>query len=140
MSGPTFIEAAGFILWTFLLLLKADQTQQLRYAVYAAMVAFLLGWQHTYDLWIIWGIPAAYIGVRFLLDRRLPMFWIKSMLIVGAITWVPALYAVLLTTLNPIWDEILAQFANAGVYSPTIPHMFIYMGLILILAMVKNPY
>lgn len=136
MAGPILIDAAGFILWTFLLLLKADQTRRLRYAVYAGVVAFLLGWHHTYDLWIIWGIPAAYIGVRLFVDRKLPMFWVKSLLIVGAITWPPALYAVLLTTLNPIWDEVLAQFANAGVYSPTIPHMFIYMGLSLILAII----
>ncbi|MBI1878322.1 MAG: hypothetical protein HYR94_08875 [Chloroflexi bacterium] len=136
MASPTFIEAAGFILWTFLLLLQADEKQQLRYAVYAGLVAFLLGWQHTYDLWIIWGIPGAYIALRILIDRKLPMFWIKSMLIVGALTWLPALYAVLLTTLNPIWDEILAQFANAGVYSPTIAHMFILIGLPLILALV----
>lgn len=134
MAYPHFVEAAGLILAVFWLLLRGERRGQLRYAVSAGLVAHFLGWQHGYDLLIVWGIPAIYIGFRTLLERRLPLYWVKALLITGALSWPPALYAVLLTRLNPIWEEVLAQFANAGVYSPTPPHMLILMGLPLILA------
>jgi hypothetical protein len=136
LAYPHFAEAAGLILAVLGLLLVGQQQNRLRYAVYAGLVAMFLGWQHAYDLVIVWGVPAAYIGVRWLLDRRLPAYWIKALLTVGLLSWPPALYSVLLTRLNPIWKEVLAQFANAGVYSPSPLHMFILMGLPLMAALV----
>lgn len=136
MAYPHFIEAAGFILLTLGLLIVGERQHQLRYAVYAGLAAFLLGWQHGYDLLIVWGVPAAYAGVRWIVDRKIPVFWIQALLILGAISWPPALYAVLLTRLSPLWEEVLAQFANAGVYTPSLPHLFILFGLPLIIALI----
>jgi hypothetical protein len=136
MAYPHFAEAAGLILLVFWLLLVGERRGLLRYAVFAGLVAQFLGWQHAYDLLIVWGIPAVYIGLRLVLDRQLPVYWVKALLITGVLSWPPALYSVLLTHLNPIWDEVLAQFANAGVYSPTPLHMFILMGLPLVAAVV----
>jgi hypothetical protein len=136
LGYPHFAEAAGLILVVLWLLLVGEQQEKLRYAVYAGLVALFLGWQHAYDLLIVWGVPVAYAGARLLLDRQLPLYWVKAVLIVGLLSWPPALYSVLLTHLNPIWEEVLAQFANAGVYSPSPPHMFILMGVPLIMALV----
>ena len=132
MAYPHFAEAAGLILAVFGLLLMGERRGQLRYAVYAGLVAHFLGWQHAYDLLLVWGIPAAYILLRLVLERRFPLFWVKALLITGALSFPPALYSVLLTRLNPIWNEVLAQFSNAGVYSPTPLHMLILMGLPLV--------
>jgi hypothetical protein len=136
LGYPHFAEAAGLILATLGLLSTGQHQNKLRYAVYAGLVALFLGLQHTYDLLIVWSVPAAYAGVRWVLDRRLPVYWVKALLIVGLLSWPPALYSVLLTRLDPTWKEVLAQFANAGVYSPTPPHMLILMGLPLIGAIV----
>ena len=59
------------------------------------------------------------------------------MLITGLLSWPPALYSVLLTRLNPIWKDVLAQFDNAGVFTPSPLHMFVLMGLPLVLALVS---
>jgi hypothetical protein len=134
MAYPHFTEAAGLILAVFWLLLVGEQRGRLRYAVFAGLVAHILGWQHGYDLLIVWGIPAAYAGLRLILERRIPAYWAKALPTTVALSWPPALYAVLLTRLSPLWEEVLAQFANAGVYSPTPPHMFILMGLPLVAA------
>ena len=129
MAFPHFAEAVGLILVVFWLLLRGERREQLRYALYAGLVALFLGWQHGYDLLIGWGVPAAYIALRLVLDRKLPLYWIKALFIVGLLSWPPALYSVLLTRMDPLWEEILAQFSNAGVYSPSPLHMFILMGL-----------
>ncbi len=134
MAYPHFAEAAGLILAVIWLLLKGYQQGKLQYAVYAGLVALLLGWQHTYDLIIVWGVPIAYAGVLWLLTRKWPAYWFKAMLIVGLFSWPPALYSMLLTRLDPTWKEVLAQFANAGVYSPLPHHMLILMGVPLVAA------
>jgi hypothetical protein len=136
LAYPHFAEAAGLILLVLLLLLVGERTTQLHYAVYAGLVALFLGLQHAYDLLIVWLIPGAYAVILMLSKRELSWFWIKAMLIVGFISWPPALYSVILTRLSPIWKEVLAQFDNAGVFTPTPPHMLILMGAPLILALI----
>jgi hypothetical protein len=134
MAYPHFTMAASLILAVFVLLLIGERRGQLRFAVFAGLTAQVLGWQHAYDLLIVWGVPGAYAVVRALRDRCLPRYWVQAVAIVGALSWPPALYSLLLTRLNPTWRDVLAQFANAGVYTPSIPHMFILAGLTLVLA------
>jgi hypothetical protein len=38
--------------------------------------------------------------------------------------------------LDPTWSDVLAQFANAGVYTPNFLHFFILMGLPLLIALI----
>jgi hypothetical protein len=135
LGYPHFAEAAGLIVSILLLLLLGEQKKQLRFAVYAGLVALFLGLQHAYDLFIVWSIPCVYAAVLFFVERRLPAFWIKSMIIVGLISFPPALYSFLLTQINPIWKQVLAQFSNAGVYTPSPLHMLIFMGLPLVMAL-----
>jgi len=135
LGYPHFAEAACLILAVIGLLLYGERSGQLRYAVYAGLTALFLGLQHGYDLIIVWAVPTAYGALVFWRTRRWPVYWFKAMLITGLISWPPALYSVLLTRLNPIWKEVLAQFANAGVYTPDPLHMLILMGAPLILAL-----
>ncbi|GAB4524268.1 MAG: hypothetical protein Fur0018_07690 [Anaerolineales bacterium] len=135
MAYPHFAEAAGFILLIFGLLLHGEESGSLRYAAWAALAAFLLGWQHTYDLILVWGISGLYALARWAQMRRFPWYWFKALLLVGLISFPPALYSVLLTSLNPIWKEVLAQFDNAGVFTPNPLRMFIPLGIPLILGL-----
>lgn len=137
LAYPHFLEAAAFILGVFALLFIGEQKRQLRFAVLAGVVAFLLGWQHGYDLIIVWAIPCVFGAMRWILDRQFPTYWFKAMLITGLVSLPPAIYNFLLTQLDPTWDEVLAQFANAGVYTPNLLHFFILMGLPLIMAVIS---
>ncbi|MDY7041606.1 MAG: hypothetical protein SVX38_12165, partial [Chloroflexota bacterium] len=89
---------------------------------------------HAYDLIILYGVWGAFFLLTWLRDRRFPkhLFW--SEVILGLISFGPALYAVYLTSADPIWDEVLAQFANAGVYTPDPFHLLILFGLPLAIA------
>lgn len=136
LGYPHFLEAGAFILGTIGLLLRAEQTRSLRYAVYAGIVAFLLGWQHGYDLLIVWFVPGIYAVITMLRERQFSWFWFKAMLLVGIISLPPAIYNVLLTRMNPIWKDVLAQFSNAGVYTPSPPHYLIFMGIPFMIALV----
>nr|HMN61990.1 hypothetical protein [Anaerolinea sp.] len=143
LGYPHFIAAALYIL-SFELLLRGQEKNQLRYAVWAGLFTLFLGWQHAYDLVTVYAIWLAYALLVTLRDRKLPWYAIKSGLILGVISVWPALYSVVLTSLDPVWKAVLKQFANAGVYTPNLLHLPILFGFIFILAIIAlvrmNPF
>jgi hypothetical protein len=84
----------------------------------------------TFNLW-----HCEVCSASDLRERKLPAFTIKSCFIIGGLSFWPALYSVLLTSLDPLWKEVLDQFANAGVFTPNILHLFIFLGLAYLLAL-----
>ncbi|MBK9050744.1 MAG: hypothetical protein IPL78_07460 [Chloroflexi bacterium] len=135
LGYPHFIGAALYIA-IFYLFLRGQEKGQLRYAVYAGLLGLFFGWQHAYDLVLVYGILGAYTLLFWARDRRFPWFLVKGLIILGLISWWPALYSFILTSLDPVWEEVLAQFANAGVYSPPPFHLLIFFGPLLWLAIV----
>jgi len=134
LGYPHFIAAALYV-FVFDLLLRGQKTKRLRYAVGAGLFAQFLGWQHAYDLISIYSVLFAYLVLATLRDRKIPPYWFKSSLIVGVLSVWPAIYSVMLTSLDPLWKEVLAQFSNAGVFTPGPLHLPILFGIPLILAL-----
>jgi len=136
LAYPHFTIAAALIIAVFGLLLTGARRGQLRYAVAGGIVGLILGWQHAYDILILYGVPGVYTLLLTFRQRRLPRYWVQALFILGAISVWPALYSVWLTTADPLWETVLDQFANAGVFTPNPFHLFILMGLPLIAATV----
>lgn len=134
LASPHFIAAALYV-FVFDLMLRGQASGQLRYAVAAGLLALFFGWQHAYDLVLVYGILGGYGLLLLLRDRRLPMYLVKSGLIIGLISFSPALYSVLLTRFDPLWKEVLAQFANAGVFTPNPLQLLVLLGPAFILAL-----
>ncbi len=134
LGSPHFIAAALYV-FVFDLILRGQAKGQLRYALWAGLVALFFGWQHAYDLVLVYGILGGYALLMWLRDRHLPMYLVKSGLIVGLISFSPALYSALLTRLDPLWKEVLAQFDNAGVFTPNPWQLIILLGPVFLLAL-----
>ena len=143
LAYPHFVGAALYIV-VFYLILRGETTAQLRYAVVGGFVALFLGWQHAYDLWSVYAVLAVYAALRSLRDRTLPRYLIQSGIVVGVISWWPALYSVVLTSADPVWKAVLAQFVNAGVFTPNLLQLPILLGpaflLALFTAVKQNPF
>lgn len=133
LGYPHFI-AAGLFIFVFDLFLRGEREQKLTYAVAAGLFALFLGWQHAYDLITVYGILGIYGLFKWIRDRKLPVYILKAGIIVGLLSVWPALYSVWLTTADPLWEAVLAQFANAGVYTPNLLQLPILLGLSFILA------
>lgn len=135
LGYPHFIAALLYIL-VFELVLRGERANKLSYAVGAGLVALFLGWQHAYDLISVYTVLGAYGLLKFWRDRRIPRYiFISGVLIVGISCW-PAVYSVLLTSLDPLWKDVLAQFANAGVFTPNLLHLPILLGFAFLLALI----
>jgi hypothetical protein len=134
LGYPHFSFAAAFIALTFEFIWRGWKEKQTKYMVIAGVLALLLGWMHAYDLLLIYGITGTFALVMWLKQRAFPwrLFW--GGVIVCTLSCSGAIYSVILTTVDPLWEEVLAQFANAGVYTPSPPHLIILFGFPLIAA------
>jgi hypothetical protein len=133
LAFPHFVAAALYIL-SFDLILRGQAKGQLRYAVYAGLWALFMGWQHAYDLFIVYAVLGAYALLLFARDRKLPWYVIKATVIVGLISFWPGLYSFLITSLDPVWKAVLAQFDNAGVFTPPLYRLPVLLGIPFVLA------
>lgn len=134
LAFPHFSIAAGLIAVIFGLVLLGQRSQNLRYAWAAAAVSLLLGVQHAYDMFIIYpviGLFALFVWVR---DRKFPMYLFKLGLIVVLVSMWPALQAFYITTADPVMKGVLAQFDNAGAFTPAPYFLPFLMGFAWLLA------
>jgi len=146
LAFPHFSLALTFISLIFEYVWRGWKEARTRYMVIAGLLCLLLGWMHTYDLLIIYGVIGAFgLLVWLVLPPRPTMssltikqtfpwqlFW--GGVIVVVLSFSGAVYSVILTTVDPLWEEVLDQFSNAGVFSPSPPHMVILFGPPLLLA------
>jgi hypothetical protein len=134
LGYPHFAFAMTFIVLIFESIWRGWQEEKTKYMVIAGVLALLLGWMHAYDLVLIYGIMGTFVLFIWLKRRAFPwrLFWGGA--IIFGFSCSGALYSVILTTFDPLWEEVLAQFANAGVYTPSPPHLIILFGFSLIVA------
>ena len=136
LAFPHFGMALALIIALIGLTLYAQQRQQLRYAALAGVVGALIGLQHAYDLLTV----GAVLGLWWLLiwwrDRRFPAFLFKAGLIIAAFAFPPAAYLSYLVLTDSTWGGKLAQFDNAGAWTPGPLHLPILLGVPLLLALI----
>jgi hypothetical protein len=134
LGYPHFVLAGTFITLTFEYFWRGWKEARTRYMLIAGVLALLLGWQHAYDLLLIYSVTALFALLMWWKQRAFPwrLFW--GGMIIFALSCSGAVYSVILTTVDPLWEEVLSQFANAGVYTPSPPHLIILFGFPLIFA------
>lgn len=137
LAFPHFTMATGLLSATFTFILMALRKQRLMYALGAGGVAMVLGLQHTYDLIIVYVVLAVFGLLLWVRDRQFPRFYMLCAVCVGVLSGPPSAYMFLLVKMNPVWGAVLAQFGNAGVFTPSLPHIMLLMGLPLWLALIK---
>ncbi len=127
----------GMALFTLVLgwSLQAYRQGKLKYAVGAGLVGLVLGLSHGYDLILVYGVLFVFTLVMLARDGW-SWRWMVNLTIVVTLSVPPALYFVYLTRTDAVWREVLAQFANAEVFSPDPLNLLLLMGIPLLLALV----
>jgi hypothetical protein len=136
LGYPHFAFAGMFIVLIFEFIWRGWKEARTERMVVAGLLALLLGWMHAYDLVLIYGIMGAFVFLTWLKQRVFPwrLFW--GGVIVIVLSCSGAIYSAILTTRDPLWEEVLAQFSNANVYTPSPPHQVILFGFPLVVAVV----
>jgi hypothetical protein len=129
LAYPHFALALGLILLTLEAVWRGWQAASLKPMVVAGLLAFVLGWTHNYDLLIVYSVAGVFGVLVWAKDRVFPRRFFWGGIVLAVLSVSGAVYAVALTRLDPLWKDVLAQFANAGVYTPPVPQLFILFGL-----------
>lgn len=133
MAFPHLLFAAGITVLVFSLYLR--DIRQGDWRLHAALfgLMLLLGFSHGYDLIPTLAMPLATSALLAARERDIrPHLLPCAALIGGAMP--PAAYLLSLTQLDPTWRGVLSQYDNAGVFTPSPPHLLILLGAPFLLA------
>ena len=134
MAFPHLLLAAAMMLVIFTLMLRSADGGSRRALSLIVVLTLALGFSHGYDLIPTMGVPLVFVAVLTLRDRRVPRIARPvAAIVVGGVA--PALYSLSLTRLDATWSGVLKQYGNAGVYTPSPPHLIVLLGLPFLLAM-----
>lgn len=136
---PHFLLAAALVLAILGLFLAGGRGRGMAAYTAAALLALVLGLQHAYDLLTVYLVLGAFVLLRWWNTRQFPRRDVVGLLLIGLLSSPPAAYFTYLTTHDPIWRQVLAQFSNAGVYTPNPLHLLIVFGPQLLLAWFALP-
>jgi hypothetical protein len=100
----------------------------------AAFGAAFLAFTHAYDLVIIGGVTGAFAVTEWIRHRIFPRRLFITGIVMAASSAPFLWYYSRLTSTDPLWRAVLAQYPNAGVWTPTPPHLVVLMGVPLLLA------
>lgn len=134
LAYPYIALAQGLLLLSVLLVWRAHRRPGVAAYLSAGVASLALALVHAYDLLILYTIVAAFGCALLLRDRKLPLPLIGAGVTVAAFSAPMAVYFRSLTANDSLWRSILAQYSNAGVWTPQHVHLVVLMGLPLILA------
>jgi hypothetical protein len=129
-----FTISAALMILIYGLFVLGCERHQWRYPLLASLVALILGWEHAYDLLLIYVVLAAFVFMLFLRDGFSWHLVLYPLVVVLSSCWA-ALYSVYITRAFPVWKAVLAQFDNAGAWTPDPFHLLILLGLPYIVAL-----
>lgn len=134
LASPYPALALGLVLWTLLAVIAATETGRPWPTVAAGAGAALISAVHAYDLLIVFAVAIGVGIVHAVRTRRVPLRVLTPIGVMGLAALPMAAHYVRLTTLDPLWRAVLAQYANAGVWTPRPAHLPLLMGAPLLLA------
>jgi len=131
---PHFLFAAALLLLIFRLVGDAIDKRRMDRAWLAGLLALVLGLSHAYDLIVVYAVLGVFVLCLF---RRDGFAWRPLLVtgLIGAMSAPAPAYFLYLTTRDPLWSQVLAQFRDAGVFTPAPHHLLILVGMPLLLVL-----
>lgn len=102
--------------------------------VLGAVAAMALSLSHAYDLITIYAVLGLFGLVEWYRARRFPSRLAAAGAAIAACSGPAALYYQRLTAGDPLWQSVLSQYSNAGVWTPPPVHLAVLIGVPLLLA------
>lgn len=129
-----FTISAALMTLIYTLFVLGCERRQWRYPLLASLMALLLGWEHAYDLLLVYAVIGFFVFILLLRDG---FSWhlVLYPLVIGLFSVWAALYSLYITRTFPVWKAVLAQFENAEAWTPDPLHLLILLGLPFIVAL-----
>lgn len=101
----------------------------------AGLGALAVALVHAYDLVVVYAVLGAFWIVEAWRGRGIPwrLSWATALVVASSAPL--AGYYQYLTSVDPLWRSVLAQYVNAGVWTPSPPLLVVLMGVPLVLSL-----
>lgn len=138
LAFPLQAMADGLLVLILGITVSAFERKSKRLALLAGVLGLVLGFAHGYDLVIMYAVVGTTaLSLAFRDHNLIQPFLLAA--IIGLVSAPAALYVFLLSWLSPMWRGVLAQYGNAGIFTPSPFHLVVLMGLpLLILLSVRG--
>lgn len=133
MVLPHHVLAAGVLVALILQVLGAYQRRCSRRMAAAGLLGLLLGLLHTYDLVLAYAVVGLF-GLLVALRDGPRRRWLLGLGLFYGLSAPAPLYWAYVSASSPDWRQVLAQYANLGVFTPDPLQLVVLLGLPLILA------
>lgn len=131
VAFPFQAVAGGMLIVILGLAALAFERRSFRLAALAGLLGLVLGLSHGYDLLIVDCVVAS-LALSQAFETRFTARPVALGALIGGLSAPAAAYTVYITRVSPIWRGVLAQYGNAGVFTPRPFHLLILLGLPLI--------
>jgi hypothetical protein len=134
LAYPHLVLGQALLLLTLLGAWKAYRGGGWPAHLLGGAAALGLALSHPYDLITVYAVLTAFGAWAVVRTRAIPWSLVIAGLVIVACSAPVAFYYQNLTAHDPLWRSVLAQYVNAGVWTPVHVHLVILMGFALILA------
>jgi hypothetical protein len=139
LAYPYLALAQGLLVLALTAIWRFHETGRPGALGLACGAALALALSHPYDLLTLYVVVAGAWVVWLLRERRLPRRLTGAGVLVGGASAPVAAYYRGLTSGDPLWQAVLAQYPNAGVWTPPHLHLGVLLGIPLVLALAAVP-
>lgn len=127
ISVPHHIVSATLVVAILGLVLRSYRRGTLSRLAFAGLLTMILGLEHTYDLVTVYAVIAVFTTLLTIRDG-LRLRWVAGLAVFALLSAPAGLFWAYLTLTSSQWREVLAQYANLGVWTPNPFQLVILLG------------
>lgn len=133
-TSPHLVLALALLFLTLAVAYLGCRAERAWVSVLAGALALLLGAGHIYDLVTVWAVLAAYGLVSIFQRGWSTRRFLRLFTVVAISSPSVAYWGWVSSDANPVWQQALRQYANLGSFTPSPPHLVVFLGVTLLAA------
>ncbi len=134
-AAPQLTFALALMCALFWMTLKGLESERWRWSIGSGIMALFLGMGHIYDLVTVWAVLFAFGCLLVLRDGwKWSRFWRLGFVVLLSAPSA-AYWGWVASDANPVWKQALAQYDLLGVFTPSLPHLLILLGIPFLIAL-----
>ena len=135
VTSPHLVLALALLFVTLAAAYLGTRARTPRTSVVAGALALLLGLGHIYDLVTVWAVLAAFGLVSVLQRGWSTTLFVRLFSVVAISSPSVAYWGWVSSGANPVWQQALGQYDNLASFTPSPPHLALFLGFTFLAAL-----
>ncbi len=129
VTSPHLVLALGLLVLTLAAAYLGCRADRPWLSILAGTLALLLGMGHIYDLVTVWAVLAVFGLVSVLRHGWSIRIFSRLLMVVAISSPSVAYWGWVSSGANPVWQRALSQYGNLASFTPSPPHLGVFLGI-----------